>query len=606
MTYRRYDPKRLLLEWGMIVVFAGILGLVLLQPEWASLQRAETGTSVMAAAENDRVHRLLHANYRAALNVPAFFLEDSARGKDPFNEVKSYHYVDDTAARLTWAGEPGLMWSREVFSGLWVAARSGKELASGRMPDHPAVRTADLQVLKFDPSKLAPSRQDTVIRFREVWLELDSGVATADYARNIVFEGCRVFMKFSDKGYARKDSLWFIRSAVKATCSGAVLNCSMSFACCASVNLYFGNTSLNGSLLLQDNLFDRIMVRDSELGPVRIVGSEAWSSYFFDSEFDSGLTMELCPRPPVILNSKIKGDLQVHVEGDTTALPVSILQCDLDGRAFLSSNTNRSPGDSSAALSPVSLYGCEFSSGYEIYPMTNALAVSVVNELDPYTVSGIDIYPFRLVHGLWRDVLPSDSSLLGEEQTKDAWRDADRYFDRLQRTLQSVDQGSDVAKAKAYNRVEACRERMRLYHYRDKLVAGERSLITLFHYAKGLVLLGAVNFGHDGDLKFLRTCLWIVGVFMLLFWWNYTDALAAVCFDQDDVPAVSGRAPKWLISLYLSVWVFVALKPPPRLFTLSRWLLFLALMEWLLGIVMIILFLSYIAPNYPIFQKLFG
>lgn len=164
----------------------------------------------------------------------------------------------------------------------------------------------------------------------------------------------------------------------------------------------------------------------------------------------------------------------------------------------------------------------------------------------------------------------------------------------------------DPSYQSAVVRVEATREEAKYRYYKARVRAKGTTWKECYHFLKGWVLKHTVNFGHSGEETFLLFSGALVVLFALLYWWWNDPTLGTIGFDKDHLPAILQYAPAPLRSLYASIWIFVAIKPPSAIFAVPRWLMLLAMLEWLSGILMAVLFFLYLAPNYPVFQKLFG
>jgi hypothetical protein len=140
-----------------------------------------------------------------------------------------------------------------------------------------------------------------------------------------------------------------------------------------------------------------------------------------------------------------------------------------------------------------------------------------------------------------------------------------------------------------------------------------------------LFLESTVNFGYRGEGAFIRFCLLIIFIFSLIYRIGFKTEIAAyiakeavVAVEDTPVNTVRNWSVKKIIqrvfivdiafikSFYLSFTIFFNPIFPSLIFKYSKWFFWLIILEWMIGVLFILLFLYFIAGNYPIVTKLIG
>jgi hypothetical protein len=131
----------------------------------------------------------------------------------------------------------------------------------------------------------------------------------------------------------------------------------------------------------------------------------------------------------------------------------------------------------------------------------------------------------------------------------------------------------------------------------------------------------SVNFGHNGESRFFLTCFSIILLFAFTYRIFYSSQISAHILNQTGTGTFSPVTyPKRSFlrrmvrffnldlfkAFYFSFIIFFSPKFSSNYFKLPKNLTILIAIEWCLGVFFIVLFLVYIAGNYPIITKLLG
>lgn len=144
-----------------------------------------------------------------------------------------------------------------------------------------------------------------------------------------------------------------------------------------------------------------------------------------------------------------------------------------------------------------------------------------------------------------------------------------------------------------------------------------------FRYYWLCFLERVVNFGYEGETNFFTACLGLVFVFCLLYKIFYQEQINSHLNKEHETSKSENyftRGEKrsgwkslllffnldFFKSLYFSFIIFFSPKFYSSYFNFSKGLASMIIIEWCLGIFFIVLFLIYIAGNYPIITKLLG
>jgi len=150
------------------------------------------------------------------------------------------------------------------------------------------------------------------------------------------------------------------------------------------------------------------------------------------------------------------------------------------------------------------------------------------------------------------------------------------------------------------------------------------------HYLGLRFLEITTNFGYNGEMRFFTFCLWIILIFAFIFRVFFIKEVNAFlsssepdAAENNETGATTKSKNRMYIhhtlhflltifnvdnikSVFVSFNIFFTPKFPSTVFKFSKWFCWLILIEWIMGILFILLFLYFIAGNYPIVTKLIG
>lgn len=134
-----------------------------------------------------------------------------------------------------------------------------------------------------------------------------------------------------------------------------------------------------------------------------------------------------------------------------------------------------------------------------------------------------------------------------------------------------------------------------------------------------------VNFGYNGELKFFKFCFWIILFFSILYRLLYRKEISAYLtksrvpannYFTDEIPrpwkkywfynTITFFNIDFIKSFFVSFLVFFNPKISSTIFQYEKKFIWIILLEWIVGLLFVILFLFYIAGHYPVVTKLIG
>ncbi len=121
-----------------------------------------------------------------------------------------------------------------------------------------------------------------------------------------------------------------------------------------------------------------------------------------------------------------------------------------------------------------------------------------------------------------------------------------------------------------------------------------------------------LNCGYKGESNFFITVLTIIAIFSLLYFYLFNDDMMNYFNESNTQPSYyKGKIQKFTIKnfakcLWLSTGIFLNPKFPKKHFNFSNYLFLIVSFEWVLGLFLIILYLLYIAVNYPFVKAILG
>ncbi|WP_212001837.1 pentapeptide repeat-containing protein [Chitinophaga sp. HK235] len=131
----------------------------------------------------------------------------------------------------------------------------------------------------------------------------------------------------------------------------------------------------------------------------------------------------------------------------------------------------------------------------------------------------------------------------------------------------------------------------------------------------------AVRNGYKGGGNFLMSCFFIITLFTLLYYFLFRKTFIAYIDTENEEKKESANKSKkrkkspydpkdyiknFLKCFWKSFYIFFDYKFSKTYFSFPNPLLIVVIMEWLMGVFMIVIFLIYVAANYPFIRNLLG
>jgi hypothetical protein len=167
---------------------------------------------------------------------------------------------------------------------------------------------------------------------------------------------------------------------------------------------------------------------------------------------------------------------------------------------------------------------------------------------------------------------------------------------------------SDDYKNQVIKRINFQKERVLLFYLKKKLKA-EWNFGTFFRYLGNLIIYRTVRFGYKGEGNFVITLLVVSLFFTVLFYFRFYTHIKEkfILPDNENQEVVKRNIFIRLFQcLHFSFVVLINPKFPLEYFKFNNRLLAWVIFLWAIGIVLMALFLVYIASQYSFIRDLIG
>lgn len=334
----------------------------------------------------------------------------------------------------------------------------------------------------------------------------------------------------------------------------------------------------------------RIMIENSEISSLRLKADRRIYSYQFSStETDYG---SLSLNSPMIktqfINSWVRKSLEI--ENPIRLIALILRKRELRYETMNGWNVNLSNLDSVESRTLISLAGLKMIESSDLY-LPIGLKPSQL-ELNNYSIEN------TMIH------LALDSTDLRNEYVN-----VGIYFEKL---IQYYAENKSLDKDVKERIIERLKYQKALY--KAKQISAEPfSISKIFRVTKMKFLKLTVNYGYKGEWQFTKTLLLFIFCWSLAYLFLFSDEVIQYIYVRDEkneMIETDKENPSFLKLFFMCCWfsfiVFANPKFPSKYFLFSKRMFKWLLIEWFLGLFLLILFLVYIASKYSFIQKLFG
>lgn len=163
------------------------------------------------------------------------------------------------------------------------------------------------------------------------------------------------------------------------------------------------------------------------------------------------------------------------------------------------------------------------------------------------------------------------------------------------------------ASKEASSKLDYLTDKYRMHYYKHNILQSN-NLVLYFKY---LIVYSTTNFGYHGENKFIISSLTVIFLFSLIYFMFFQKEIIEYIKKDSNFFAINYTRPKYNLIYYalclrFAFKLFVTIKFSYDYFNDTKGLGYIFILNWLLGIVFIILFLIYIASQYPFIKDIIG
>lgn len=146
-----------------------------------------------------------------------------------------------------------------------------------------------------------------------------------------------------------------------------------------------------------------------------------------------------------------------------------------------------------------------------------------------------------------------------------------------------------------------------MQYYKHNLLQANNIVL----YFKYLTVYSTTNFGYHGENKFIISSLTVILLFSLIYFMFFQQEIIEYIKKDSNSFDINYSRPRYNLIYYalclrFAFKLFVNIKFSYNYFNETKGLGYIFILNWLLGIVFIILFLIYIASQYPFIKDIIG
>jgi hypothetical protein len=185
----------------------------------------------------------------------------------------------------------------------------------------------------------------------------------------------------------------------------------------------------------------------------------------------------------------------------------------------------------------------------------------------------------------------------------------DLYYDNINKQIKDDTLIKAEYKELLYSRFNNRKEKYAFYYY---LMNIQKSPLNIVYTIKNLILLPTVNInGYYGEYNFFICSFLIIIYFAFFIYFRKYRTLIYSYIVNDEFSTLKGKEKKgsgfsdFFKSLWFSCVVFINPKFPAKYFKFSNESFLKAIViEWIIGLIIVIIFLVFVASKFPIVAKL--
>jgi len=120
--------------------------------------------------------------------------------------------------------------------------------------------------------------------------------------------------------------------------------------------------------------------------------------------------------------------------------------------------------------------------------------------------------------------------------------------------------------------------------------------------------------GYRGTLNFVITVISLVLLFTIIYYRRFQDEIDRYIYNvrpygknsEDKLPRIGGKVLQFLRNVWFSLFIFITFKFSRNYFTFPRGLQAAIITEWMVGLIMLIIYFFYFASKYAFIKALLG